>query len=106
MLKTFDDLLREEVVVNTLGENASLYFRVLFTDQRGWNIRSGVCHGITSLPAFSWPITERSFHALLVLAVLRGQEKKKASEQQSIFSDSHRVVGANELDFFVRFAGI
>lgn len=81
MLKTFDDLLREEAVAKTLGENASHYFRVLFTDQRGWNIRNDVCHGITSLPAFSWPITDRIFHAVLVLALLRGHEEESASAQ-------------------------
>ncbi len=74
MLKVFDDLLREEAVVKSLGENVAHYFRVLFTDQRGWNIRNDVCHGITPLSAFSWPMIDRIFHALLVLAMLRADE--------------------------------
>jgi hypothetical protein len=52
MLKIFDDFLREEAVMKSLGENVAHYFRVLFTDQRGWNIRNDVCHGITPLPGF------------------------------------------------------
>ena len=38
MLRTLDDLLREEAVLKSLGPNVVHYFRVLFTDQRGWNI--------------------------------------------------------------------
>ena len=74
MLKTLDDLLREETVVKVLGENVVHYFRVLFTDPRGWNVRNDVCHGITPLAAFSPQMTDRIFHALLVLALLREGE--------------------------------
>lgn len=71
MLKTLDDLLREEAVTQSLGENVVHYFHVLFTDQRGWNIRNDVCHGITPVIAFSTQMTDRILHALLVLALLR-----------------------------------
>jgi hypothetical protein len=81
MLKIFDDLLREEAVVKTLGENVAHYFRVLFTDQRGWNIRNDVCHGITPVAAFSPQLTDRIFHALLVLALLRAQAEAVAEQQ-------------------------
>lgn len=74
MLKTLDDLLREEAVAKSLGKNVVHYFRALFTDQRGWNIRNDVCHGIASLATFSAPMTDRIFHALLVLALLRVSE--------------------------------
>jgi len=76
MLKTFDDLLREEAVVKSLSENVVHYLRVLFTDQRGWNIRNDVCHGITPLASFSSQMTDRIFHVLLVLALLRTQDKQ------------------------------
>jgi hypothetical protein len=81
MLKNFDDLLREEAVVKTLGENVVHYFRVLFTDQRGWNIRNDVCHGITPLAAFSPQLTDRILHALLVLAVLRARAETPPAQQ-------------------------
>jgi Domain of unknown function (DUF4209) len=70
MLKTLDDLLREEAVVTGLGENVVHYLRVLFTDQRGYD----VCHGIAAVAAFSSQLTDRIFHALLVLALLRERE--------------------------------
>ncbi|MGB0789569.1 MAG: DUF4209 domain-containing protein, partial [Marinirhabdus sp.] len=38
-LKTFDDILRDEIVKQVLGEDIQIYLRVLFTDQRGWNLR-------------------------------------------------------------------
>jgi hypothetical protein len=65
-------------VVKSLGENVAHYFRVLFTDQRGWNIRNDVCHGITPLAGFSPQMMDRIFHALLVLALLRAQEETAA----------------------------
>jgi hypothetical protein len=74
MLKSFDDLLREDAVVKSLGENVVHYFRVLFTDQRGWNVRNDICHGVTPIAGFSPQLTDRIFHALLVLALLRAEE--------------------------------
>jgi hypothetical protein len=75
MLKGFDDLLREETIVNGLGENVVHYFRVLFVDQRGWNIRNTVCHGILPPGGFRRRVTDRIVHALLVLALLRAEPK-------------------------------
>jgi hypothetical protein len=58
------------------------YFQVLFTDQRGWNIRNDVCHGISPVQAFSWPsLTDRIFHALLILATMREREGKSGGQQ-------------------------
>ncbi len=71
LLKIFEDLLHEETVGRALGEHVVHYFRVLFTDQRGWNVRNDVCHGITPVHAFSPAMGDRIFHALLVLATLR-----------------------------------
>lgn len=45
-LKTLDELLRDQKIINIFGEDTSLYFRILLTDQRGWNLRNDVCHGI------------------------------------------------------------
>ena len=36
----FDELLRDEQIKTVFGENTAFYLRVLFTDQRGWNVRS------------------------------------------------------------------
>src|SRR5690606_6997026 len=38
-LRTFDEILRDDIIKEALGEDFADYFRILFTDQRGWNIR-------------------------------------------------------------------
>ena len=81
MLKTLDDLLREQAIVETLGESVAHYFQVLLTDQRGWNIRNDVCHGISPVQAFSWPMTDRIFHALLILATVREKEGERRGQE-------------------------
>lgn len=73
-LRTLDDLLRDERCIQALGEDALLYFRVLLTDTRGWNIRNSVCHGLPSIETFNPQVADRIVHALLVLAQLRIQE--------------------------------
>ncbi|MEA5487872.1 MULTISPECIES: DUF4209 domain-containing protein [Pseudanabaena] len=73
-LITLDDLLRSEQVKQALGEDASLYFRVVLTDQRGWNIRNDVCHGISMQHKCSQVVVERLIHILLVLGLLRHKQ--------------------------------
>jgi hypothetical protein len=74
-LRTLDDLFRTQEVVQIFNEDVALYFRVVLTDQRGWNIRNDVCHGIASENKFSRGIADRLIHILLVLALLREHDK-------------------------------
>lgn len=73
-LRTLDELLRTEQVRNVLGEDVALYFRVVLTDQRGWNIRNMVCHGAFPHQNASRVVADRLLHILLVLAQLRKEE--------------------------------
>ncbi len=73
-LKTLDDLLRSPELVAALGEDATLYFRVLLTDQRGWNIRNNVCHGLMQPAQMSKNVADRLLHILLVMSLLRENE--------------------------------
>jgi hypothetical protein len=70
-LITFDELLRDERIKTVFGEDATFYFRVLFTDQRGWNIRNNVCHGFVPAPFFNARLSDRIIHILLCLALVR-----------------------------------
>ncbi len=70
-LRTFDDLLRDELIEECFGSNSTFYFRVLLTDQRGWNVRNDVCHGITPIDAFNYAVSDRLMHVLLCLARVR-----------------------------------
>ena len=76
-LKTLDDLLRDERIDKLFGENATFYFRVLLTDQRGWNLRNDICHGILPAESFNPPISDRIVHALLCLALVKKTEDKQ-----------------------------
>lgn len=70
-LRTLDELLRTEQVSNVLGEDVALYFRVVLTDQRGWNIRNNVCHGTFPHEHASRVVADRLLHILIVLAQIR-----------------------------------
>ena len=79
MLKNFEDLLRDERVSVSLQEDFVHYLRVLFTDQRGWNLRNNVAHGLTFPASFDRTTADRVFHALLVFGLLRA--RTTASEE-------------------------
>jgi len=74
LLKTLDELLRAEQVTTALNNDVALYFRVLLTDQRGWNIRNDVCHGMLPYQNASRNVADRLLHVLIVLAQLRASE--------------------------------
>jgi Domain of unknown function (DUF4209) len=73
-LRTLDEILRSEQVMKSLGEDVALYCRVVLTDQRGWNIRNDVCHGISLPDQFPKGVADRLIHILLLLAQLRTKE--------------------------------
>jgi hypothetical protein len=73
-LRTLDELLRTEQVNKVLGEDIALYFRVVLTDQRGWNIRNNVCHGTFPYQYASRVVADRLLHILIVLAQLRASQ--------------------------------
>jgi hypothetical protein len=74
-LKTFDEILRDSVIVNIFGKSISFYLRVLFTDQRGWNIRNSLCHGFLPPQQIDKNIADRMFHSLFLLGIVRNEEK-------------------------------
>lgn len=83
VLRPLDNLLGDERVKRALGDNVTSYFRVLFTDQRGWNLRNTVCHGAVPAAAFDLAVADRVLHALLVLALLRVEEPHSDGEGSS-----------------------
>ncbi len=67
-IKTLEELLRDDAIVQLDEGNLSLYLRVLFTDQRGWNLRNNICHGSAPLSWFNPTTADRVFHALICVA--------------------------------------
>lgn len=77
-LKTLDEVLRDDIITHVLGDNTAFYLRVLLTDQRGWNIRNTVCHGLASAGYFTADMSDRILHALLLLGHIRPRDNKDA----------------------------
>jgi hypothetical protein len=59
MLKTFDDLLHDIVELKVFPLNFSYYFRILYTDPCGWNLRNQICHGFYSSGILNYAIADR-----------------------------------------------
>lgn len=73
-LKTFEDVLRDEIIVKALGEDFADYFRIVFTDARGWNVRNNVCHGLSNPNTFDYKVADRLLHTLLCLGLIQKKE--------------------------------
>ncbi|MBO9154676.1 DUF4209 domain-containing protein [Chitinophaga sp. GCM10012297] len=73
-VRVLDDILRDELIVDSFGEDESFYLRVLFTDQRGWNLRNKVCHGMMKTNGFDYRKADRVFVAFLLLGLIKFQE--------------------------------
>jgi hypothetical protein len=78
LLKNLDELIREEFVAKVLGADRVTYLQALFSDQRGWNLRNDMCHGIKPAKDFQQPTANRVFHALLNLALLRASSENES----------------------------
>lgn len=74
-LKTFHQVLEDPIVEEAFGESNIHYFKVLFTDSRGWNLRNRVAHGMYEPTLFNRQTAERLFHAILCLGMIRLIEK-------------------------------
>lgn len=75
-LKTFDEILRDEILIKPLGEDLPNYLRILFTDQRGWNLRNDICHGMVDSNRFNSMTADRVLHAMLCLGIIRESEEE------------------------------
>ena len=69
---TLNGLLTSEVLKNSgLPEDMIVYFRNLFTNQSGWNLRNQVCHGLLTDRQFDETRADRIVHAFLILGTIR-----------------------------------
>ena len=69
--KSLEGMLSQGCVINALGDNITTYFRVLFTDSNGGNLRNNVSHGTLPASSFSAGVANRIFHAFLLLSLLK-----------------------------------
>lgn len=73
-LKILDDMLRNSIAIQLLTDDFANYLRILLTDNRGWNLRNDVCHGIADSNIFNKITADRIIHALLCFGVFRMKE--------------------------------
>ena len=71
--RLLDNLLRDEVATEILSNDLVCYLRALLTDQRGWNLRNAVSHGLLLQQYFGADKADRVVHTLLCLAMVRYQ---------------------------------
>lgn len=69
--KTLSELISDESVKTVLSSDAAFYMHVLFTDNRGWNVRNNIVTGISSANSFSYEMTDRLLHVLVMLSYIR-----------------------------------
>lgn len=82
-LKTLDELLRNDKFVEVLGDDIALYLRILLTDQRGWNLRNDVCHGLSPASVFQVNLSDRLVHAILCLALVREKTESQNDKEKA-----------------------
>ena len=82
--RTLGDLLNDELLNKMLqdcfGKDFLLYFKILFGEKLGWNIRNDICHGITRAEALQKPVTDRIMHVLLLLAHVRFADQQGTTQ--------------------------
>jgi hypothetical protein len=69
--KSLNEILGDDVLVQALGTDFINYFKILFTDPIGWNLRNNLAHGLCSEKYFNHQRADRVFHALLCIGFLR-----------------------------------
>lgn len=68
--RILDDILRDDVVRDTFGEDMAFYFRLLLTDQRGMNIRNNLCHGLVDPSFFNYLVADRLLHLFCCITLV------------------------------------
>lgn len=79
-LRNLDKLLSDNRLIRLLTDRIALYMRILLTDQRGWNMRNVVSHGLVGPGAFGSAVADRIMHVLLLLALVRETQDNPRAE--------------------------
>ncbi|MBQ0090414.1 MAG: DUF4209 domain-containing protein [Prevotellaceae bacterium] len=66
-----EGLLEREVMKEVFPEDVLIYFKNLFTDHNGWNLRNKICHGLFPADSFNATMADRIVHAFMVLSELK-----------------------------------
>lgn len=81
--KSMNDILNEQRVREVLKENLWRYLTVIYIDKRGLNLRNDLAHGFLGPNAFNKSTSDRVFHSLLALSLIRAKKDPESSETAS-----------------------
>jgi hypothetical protein len=76
------EMLGNKVVKDTLGADLTLYFKLVYSDPRGLNLRNSIAHGRLERGMINAVISDVLIHSLLVLGLwdqLADHRKKKVA---------------------------
>lgn len=68
---SLEGLLDSNEIKSTLSEDIQIYYKNLFTDQNGWNLRNRLSHGLLFSDDFNSTVADRIFHAFMLLSQLK-----------------------------------
>ncbi|PKP61922.1 hypothetical protein CVT91_01365 [Candidatus Atribacteria bacterium HGW-Atribacteria-1] len=74
LLKRQSDLLK--IVFSKIGHNIPFYFRLVLTEKLGMNLRNNFAHGLEKKTFFSREASDRLFHILLCLSLVKEKKEK------------------------------
>lgn len=77
MERTLDDMLRDKALQIVLGEDLCYLYRFIFSDQRGWNLRNNICHGLSPIEVFNEPCASSVVFAILYLGSFTPNTEEK-----------------------------
>jgi len=69
--KDLGSILSDEAMRKFMGEDVNRYISAMLTDQRGWNLRNRVSHGLYASHFFARQIADRLIHVLMVISFFR-----------------------------------
>ena len=75
--KNLNDVLDDATVKTVLSVDVVLYLQTFVNDPRGQNLRNRISHGLMEKRYLSKPLTDRVFHVLLSLSLIRKQESQR-----------------------------
>ncbi len=64
-------LLNNAKLNTQINEDIITYFKVLYNEKVGWNIRNNICHGISNPLTIDRLISERVLHSFICLGLIR-----------------------------------
>ncbi len=72
--KLLHDILLDPILKIVFDEDTLFNLRIILVENRGWNIRNNVCHGILSDIHFSSVVSERLLQIVFLLGLIRREK--------------------------------